>query len=297
MVITYPNGSVPPELLAPLDGQPEAQLRLDAALSWNRARAAVIGRTGITLFVRGWNRTLAEQETFFFERYEPQTTGTGPYNDVRWYKNVRYVRVRGAAAAIPGTSNHGWGIAVDVDDYGLIGQFDYPRRTATFPILAEHGWTDTEGRGSIQEPWHLVYDPTRDQHVGEPAPTKGPFMALTDSEQARILEDVASIKAVLIEGSRIGGVHYSGVVQIGAAILQAAATTQKAVTAVQEAVTAAHQTGTATQKAVTTALDAIAAIPVKVWTTVNIWRAGKAVTVLQDLADTGTLVRTNQKGS
>lgn len=159
MSITYANGSVPAGLLAPLDGQPEARPRADAAASWNRARADVERRTGITLRVRGWNRTLAEQERFFHERYEPRRTGG---IDVRWYKGVRYARVRGAAAAIPGTSNHGYGIAIDVEDYGTVGDFDHPRRLATFPILAAHGWTDTEGRGAIREPWHLVYDPARD---------------------------------------------------------------------------------------------------------------------------------------
>ncbi|MGW6007163.1 M15 family metallopeptidase [Oerskovia enterophila] len=179
MAVPYPNGSVPASDLTALDGQPEATLRTDAANAWNRARADVLDRTGITLIVRGWNRTLAEQEQFFFERYEPLATGAGPFNDVRWYKGVRYARMRGAAAAIPGTSNHGWGIAVDVDDYGAVGQFDHPRRLATFPILAQHGWTDTEGRGDIQEPWHLVYDPTLDT---QPT-TTGFLMTLTATQQ------------------------------------------------------------------------------------------------------------------
>lgn len=161
--LTYVNGSVPLTLLAPLDGQPEATLRRDAAEAWNRAKRDVFVRTGITLTLRGWNRTLAEQERFFFERYEPRAAPyVGPFSDVRWYRGVRYVRVRGASAAIPGTSNHGWGLAVDVVDYGGVGEFDYPRRVSTFPILARHGWTDTEGRGAIQEPWHLVYDPSKD---------------------------------------------------------------------------------------------------------------------------------------
>ena len=167
--LTYANGAVPAAVLAPLTGQPDAFLRRDAAEAWNRSRADVLARTGILLAVRGWNRTLAEQEKFFLERYQLQATGDGPYDDVRWWNGRRYVRYGTAAAAIPGTSNHGWGLAVDVIDYGNVRQFDYPRRALTFPILARHGWTDTEGRGNIQEPWHLVYDPTRDTH---PTPAK-----------------------------------------------------------------------------------------------------------------------------
>lgn len=165
--VTYANGSVPAGILAPLDDQPYAQLRADAADAWNRARRAVIREADVMLTVRGWNRTLAEQEKFFLERYRLQASGDGPYDDVRWWNGRRYVRYGTAAAAIPGTSNHGWGLAVDVVDYGNVGQFDYPRRVRTFPILARHGWTDTEGRGTIQEPWHLVYDPTRDTHPQE----------------------------------------------------------------------------------------------------------------------------------
>lgn len=165
--ITYENGSVPMSVLAPLDGQPQAFLRKDAADAWNRAKAEALRKTGILLTVRGWNRTMEEQRRFFFERYQPQAVGGGPFGDVRWYQDIRYVRVRGAAAAIPGTSNHGLGLAVDVNDYGGVGEFGNARRVATFPILARHGWTDSEGRGPIREPWHLVYNPASDTHPQE----------------------------------------------------------------------------------------------------------------------------------
>jgi hypothetical protein len=198
--ITYENGKVPPSALASLDGQPEASLRADAAAAWNRARADVRRRTGITLKVRGWNRTDDEQERFFFERYEPRRTGG---KDVRWYEGVRYVRVRGAAAAIPGTSNHGWGVAVDVHDYGNVGEFDYPRRVATFPILAEHGWTDTEGRGAIREPWHLVYDPARDQHRNTtPAQAAPAVVPDVQEDDMIVILNSATNAAIVVSGGR-----------------------------------------------------------------------------------------------
>lgn len=189
---TYTNGNVPAAILAPLDGQPHALLRRDAADAWNRGIADVKARTGIVLRVRGWNRTIAEQDRFFFERYEPRAIGSGPFGDVRWYKGRRYVRVRGAAAAIPGTSNHGWGLAVDVEDFGNVGQFGYPRRAQTIDILKRHGWTDDEGRGVIQEPWHLVYDPARDTKPSITAPPKkeGFLMGLSDKEQDTALEKI-----------------------------------------------------------------------------------------------------------
>lgn len=165
--VRHVNGLVPAQILARADGSVlagmPADLRKDAAASWNRARKDVLKRTGYPLGLRGWNRSLAEQSRFFHERYSVRLFGNGPYNDVRWYKGARYVRVRGAAAAIPGTSNHGWGLAIDVDNYGGVGQFNNPRRLKTYSTLARHGWSDTEGRG-IHEPWHLVYVPSRDKY-------------------------------------------------------------------------------------------------------------------------------------
>jgi len=193
--VTYTNGNCPKSILAPLDGDnwgnETAYLRKDAAASWNRARAEVKAKTGIVLTVRGWNRTIAEQEQFFFERYRPQATGDGPYGDVRWYKNVRYVRYGTAAAAIPGNSNHGWGLAVDVVDFGGVGQWTSPRYLAAWPILTKHGWTETEGRGSIQEPWHKVYDSTRDQHRNDPVQEDD----MTPEESTRLKNVESGLKA------------------------------------------------------------------------------------------------------
>ena len=184
--LTYENGYVPRSVLAQLDDQPDAFLRRDAAESWNRARTDVMARTGVVLTVRGWNRTYAEQERFFFERYSRQATGDGPFDDVRWYKGVRYVRTSGAPAAIPGNSNHGWGLAIDVNDFGGYGTTGNDRRAASIAILKRHGWTDAEGQ-SIAEPWHLVYSPAADTH-----PTviqEDDDMTFTD-EHGRELDDL-----------------------------------------------------------------------------------------------------------
>lgn len=170
--VTYSNGNMPKKFRKALAGQSNAYLRIDAAEAWNAAREEALKETGVLLTVRGWDRTIGEQRTFFLERYEPRSSGSGPYGDVRWYNGKRYVRVRGAAAAIPGTSNHGLGLAVDVVDFGSVGQFNATRRVKTIAILKRHGFTDTEGRGKIQEPWHLVYDPKKDQGKKPSGPAK-----------------------------------------------------------------------------------------------------------------------------
>lgn len=165
---TYSNGNAPAALLAELNpkglhgtvGRSRAFLRKDAAASWNRAIAEVKAKTGLDLTVRGWNRSYAEQRAFFLYRYSAGAYSR--YGDYRYWNGVRYGRVRGAAAAVPGYSNHGWGLAVDVLNFGGVGQFENARRTKAMPILRKHGWTDTEGH-RVNEPWHLVYDPAADK--------------------------------------------------------------------------------------------------------------------------------------
>ena len=211
--VTYANGQLPDRFKVRLEGNnlalpgDPAVLREDAGNSWNKARAEVLAKTGITLAVRGWNRSLADQERFFFERYK--RGAYSPFNDYRWYKGVQYGRTNGAAAAIPGDSNHGLGIAIDVSDFGGVGNFNYTRRVKTIDILKKHGWTDTEGRGSIQEPWHLVYDDSKNtQKNVEPPKEEGFLMKLTDEEQQAVLNRVNEIK---IQQNRIETILNSGV--------------------------------------------------------------------------------------
>lgn len=176
--ITYSNGKVPSALLAELEpkgkhglsNSARAYLRRDAAASWNRAVAEVKAKTGIVLTVRGWNRSLADQEKYFYQRYTTTRLFDRPrkwWNGRYWYLKPGY-----AAAAAPGYSNHGWALAVDIEDFGAVGQWNHPRYLKAWPILKKHGWTETEGRGSIQEPWHKVYDPSKDQGkpVAKPVP-------------------------------------------------------------------------------------------------------------------------------
>lgn len=120
---------------------------------WRR-QAATSGRTLTITSVADAYRALAIQERVFLQRYIPQATGGGIYGDVRWYSNVRYVRRHGAAAAVPGTSNHGRGLAVDIANAGPFGGPFHDWLLATGPAL---GWSNAEGR-SVNEPWHWVHD-------------------------------------------------------------------------------------------------------------------------------------------
>lgn len=142
------------------------RLRADAAASWDRLASAYKARTGgRTLPITDSYRTISVQERLFLDRYMRAASGGGYYGDVRYWKGVRYVRRRGQnAAAVPGTSNHGWGTAVDAGTTSFTSDA-YKDLNA---IAGHYGWSNTAGR-AISEPWHWEYNPAADRS-GKPAP-------------------------------------------------------------------------------------------------------------------------------
>lgn len=148
------NGAIPTSALTGLSvGGHLLAVPARAFEEWRR-QAAAAGRTLTITSIADAYRALAVQERVFLQRYIPQATGGGIYGDVRWYRNVRYVRRHGAAAAVPGTSNHGRGLAVDIANAGPFGGPFHDWLLATGPAL---GWSNAEGR-SVNEPWHWVHD-------------------------------------------------------------------------------------------------------------------------------------------
>lgn len=150
------NGRLPISSLAEVPGTPGAYLTTDAAASWGRVRAGVQAASGWTpapTSAADCYRSYEIQERIFRQRYTAQSSGSGPFGDVRFWNGVRYVRTSGAAAAVPGTSNHGWGIAVDVASIGDFGGDRYNKFAA---VAQPQNWSNTEGK-SVGEPWHWVY--------------------------------------------------------------------------------------------------------------------------------------------
>lgn len=156
---------------------PGFYLRDDAAKAWDRAVTAY----GKTVLLSGAWRSYETQERIFRERY--RAGARSPFGDYRRWQGQTWGRVTGAAAAVPGTSNHGGGVAVDVKTRRSAGDPAYPKavvftsfndpdRLAFLRVAAAHGWADDEGR-SVGELWHLTYYPARDKHRGEkPAASK-----------------------------------------------------------------------------------------------------------------------------
>jgi len=127
----YPNGFIPRAALCPI-GVGEHVLRCDAAAAFtalNRAYAAAFGQ-GVC--VTDSYRTFAGQ--------------------------VRLYGVKPSLAAVPGTSNHGWALAVDL--CGGLQAFTSAQYAWMAANAPAHGWSNPpwagRGRGR-EEPWHWEF--------------------------------------------------------------------------------------------------------------------------------------------
>ncbi|MGE5830768.1 MAG: D-alanyl-D-alanine carboxypeptidase family protein, partial [Micromonosporaceae bacterium] len=111
------SGELSAELLLStpgLGGGPTVRLVEPAARSW-RAMAAAALADGITLRATSSAdsyRTLAQQIQTFKSRYTREFLAGRPFR--RWQGHKWFQRPNTAVAAVPGTSNHGLGLAVDV---------------------------------------------------------------------------------------------------------------------------------------------------------------------------------------
>jgi hypothetical protein len=128
----YANGRIPLSALAHPRSAPDAWLRPDAAAALDRLSAAYAARFGHPLGV------------------------TDSYRD--YPHQVSTKARKGNLAAKPGTSNHGWGLALDLV-VGGYGSTDYLWLRANAPAF---GWDNPDWArpgGSKHEPWHWEYQP------------------------------------------------------------------------------------------------------------------------------------------
>jgi len=121
----YGNGRVPTGALAPL-GDGEHRLWAPAAAAFGQLRAAAAA-DGVTIGVTDSYRDLAAQVRLAEEK--------GLY-------------AHGGLAAIPGTSPHGWGLALDLD---------LDDRAQSW--MQENGWRFGFVEDVPREPWHWTYRP------------------------------------------------------------------------------------------------------------------------------------------
>jgi cell wall-associated NlpC family hydrolase len=127
----YPNGLIPPSAMCAL-GVAGHSLRCDAAAAYRAMSAAFASAFGTPICITDSYRGYASQ--------------------------VRLYGQKPALAAVPGTSNHGWGLAVDlcggIESFGT-AQYSWMTANAGRFGFLHPTWADP-GRGR-EEPWHWEY--------------------------------------------------------------------------------------------------------------------------------------------
>jgi hypothetical protein len=173
MATTLKNGLLPPELLTETSGG--RVLRRNAAASYERTNAAFKKKFGKSLaFNAGWTgyRTLEQQQYLY---------------DKLGYPYANY----------PGQSNHGWGLAMDVDlqPYGS-AEWKWMNSTGR-----TYGWEPLNENNLSFEPWHWAYDQSKDQHIPapEPEPEEDPVTVVITGPKVSYPKDTP--------GQRVGTVN------------------------------------------------------------------------------------------
>lgn len=107
-----PNGNLPAGWLRSPEESTALFRQMFVPVSYAmQAMHLAAAQDGVLLRTTGRYRTYPQQEALFRSRYAPSPVtnrGSKVWNGVRWYNQ------RGAMAAIPGTSNHGLGLADDI---------------------------------------------------------------------------------------------------------------------------------------------------------------------------------------
>ena len=153
------NGKIPARLLRPI--APSGQMHHYAATSWAMLRE-LAAEEGLDLVHVGDYRPYTQQVALFMSRMKPfpdakrNVQVTRIFNGEKWFLHV------GAPVATPGTSNHGWGLAIDAalrTKDGVVTISTKPKgakRSGLQFLLAEApalGWS-----WEVQvEPWHIRY--------------------------------------------------------------------------------------------------------------------------------------------
>ena len=127
----YPNGLIPPSAMCPL-GVAGHALRCDAAAAYRAMSTAFTTAFGTPICITDSYRTYASQ--------------------------VRLYGQKPALAAVPGTSNHGWGLAVDlcggIQNFGT-AQYNWMKANSGRFGFLHPDWAEP-GNGR-EEPWHWEF--------------------------------------------------------------------------------------------------------------------------------------------
>ena len=104
------NGKLPRKVLTKIG--PSGKMYWQAANSWERLRT-LASEEGLTLCHVGDYRPYEQQLSLFESRMKPYPNAKVAKQTTREFNGKTYYLHTGAPVATPGTSNHGWGLAID----------------------------------------------------------------------------------------------------------------------------------------------------------------------------------------
>jgi hypothetical protein len=216
------NGRLPSDMLVSIG--PSGRLHWHAAMAWFELShwAASVGLP-LTYTYGGTYRSYEQQETLFRQRYTTVPNGreSKTWNGVRWYLNPGV-----ASAAVPGTSNHGWGLAVDVaydgdtsDGVGpddALGITSHPRWPDLVAVATSFGW-GWEWSSETAEPWHIRYFKGVAPAIDPPEVAAQPLNVLEDDDMpaiaaiytpaGEVVEKITNPKWFVLKGD--GGIRHA----------------------------------------------------------------------------------------
>lgn len=116
------------------------------------AMQATAKKDGVVLGNVGSYRPYAQQEALFLQRYDDKPTGRRPKVTRVWQGKTWYLRKGMAPAGTPGTSNHGWGLAIDVGSVEHDGRLQWLVKNAG---RFGFSWAVADPKDPNFEAWHL----------------------------------------------------------------------------------------------------------------------------------------------
>lgn len=151
------NGKLSPKILSAIDGGHLHKLAADA---WH-AMVVAAEADGIDLDPTSrWDlyRPYERQEALFLARYQKANNGSKVIR--KWKNAIWYLKDGVSPASVPGASNHGWGLAVDV------ANANGKRLAWLIKYAADFGFSWEVKEGANAEPWHIRY------HAGDAVPAR-----------------------------------------------------------------------------------------------------------------------------
>lgn len=189
------NGRIDPSLLRPLSGGVGALVE-PAQRAWDAMRAAALA-DGIELSPTSSAdayRPYAVQERTFTNRYSPTPLAGRPTRT--WQGRTWWQKPGTATSAVPGTSNHGWGLAVDV------ANANGERLDWIVANCLRHGFSH-----ELQsEPWHVRYtagDNIPQAVLDFEAAGDDEEMAITEEDLDRIADRVWKRMITAVNGNTV----------------------------------------------------------------------------------------------